>query len=160
MNNTIGDTPQPNGWMDDWVEFFRERRIGHQLKLARDAQLSQLGGEVMEKMPEWFEGIGPIKPSILHGDLWSGNIGTVDGAPSAFDPAVYYGHSEAEFGMSWCAGFSDAFYDAYFEVLPKQEQGFEERRQLYLLYHYLNHYNLFGGGYKSQCVSIMKNLLR
>lgn len=120
--------------------------------------LSELGAEVMERMPEWFEGISPVKPSILHGDLWSGNIGTVDGAPSAFDPATYYGHSEAEFGMSWCAGFSDKFYAAYFEVLPKQERGFEERRQLYMLYHYLNHYNLFGGGYRGQCVDIMKRL--
>lgn len=164
VNNTCGDTPQPNGWMDDWVEFYRERRIGHQLRLARDGQLSELGNRVMERMPEWFEPFdpetNPIRPSILHGDLWSGNIGTVDGAPSVFDPAVYYGHNEAEFGMSWCAGFSDAFYDAYFEVMPKTEAFFEERRQLYLLYHYLNHYNLFGGGYKSQCVGIMNRLLR
>ena len=83
----------------------------------------------------------------------------MDGKPSVFDPAVYYGHSEAEFGMSWCAGFSQKFYDAYFEVLPKVETHFEERRQLYLLYHYLNHYNLFGGGYRGQCVGIMKGLL-
>ena len=60
-----------------------------------------------------------VKPSVLHGDLWSGNISGVDGDPSIFDPAVYYGHSEADFGMSWCAGFSSAFYDAYHRVLPK-----------------------------------------
>ncbi len=60
-----------------------------------------------------------VKPSVLHGDLWSGNISGVDGEPSIFDPAVYYGHSEADFGMSWCAGFSSAFYDAYHRVLPK-----------------------------------------
>lgn len=60
-----------------------------------------------------------VKPSVLHGDLWSGNISGVEGEPSIFDPAVYYGHSEADFGMSWCAGFSSAFYDAYFRVLPK-----------------------------------------
>lgn len=60
-----------------------------------------------------------VKPSVLHGDLWSGNISGVDGQPSIFDPAVYYGHSEADFGMSWCAGFSPAFYEAYHKVLPK-----------------------------------------
>ena len=119
VDNTCGDTPQPNGWMDDWVEFFTERRIRHQLRLARDAQLSEFGDLICEKMPEWFEPCGVITPSILHGDLWSGNIGTVDGKPSVFDPAVYYGHNEAEFGMSWCAGFSQSFYDAYFDVMPK-----------------------------------------
>ena len=61
-----------------------------------------------------------VKPSVLHGDLWSGNISGVDGQPSIFDPAVYYGHSEADFGMSWCAGFRPAFYEAYHEVLPPQ----------------------------------------
>ena len=64
-----------------------------------------------------------VKPSVLHGDLWSGNISGVDGAPSIFDPAVYYGHSEADFGMSWCAGFSSAFYTAYHKVLPKAPGG-------------------------------------
>ena len=161
VDNTCGDTPQPNGWMDDWTQFFTERRIRHQLRLARDPTLTELGEKVCERLVRegWFEPCGTIKPSILHGDLWSGNIGTVDGKPSVFDPAVYYGHSEAEFGMSWCAGFSQKFYDAYFEVLPKVETHFEERRQLYLLYHYLNHYNLFGGGYRGQCVGIMKGLL-
>jgi len=108
VNNTIGDTPQPNAWGSDWVEFFREKRIRHQLKLARDSTLSELGEAVVENMPRWFAPCGEIRPSILHGDLWSGNIGTVGGRPSAFDPAVYYGHSEAEFGMSWCAGFTQA----------------------------------------------------
>ena len=119
VDNTCGDTPQPNGWMDDWVQFFTERRIRHQLRLARDAQLSEFGDLICEKMPEWFEPCGVITPSILHGDLWSGNIGTVDGKPSVFDPAVYYGHNEAEFGMSWCAGFSQSVYDAYFDVMLK-----------------------------------------
>lgn len=149
-----------------------------------------------------------VKPSVLHGDLWSGNISGVEGKPSIFDPAVYYGHSEADFGMSWCAGFSSAFYDAYFRVLPKAPgqclcpvfalcsvqtltaplsnqaltyrlvaafswwyilacivtvlhayfAGFENRKQLYLLYHYLNHYNLFGGGYYSSAEGILRNL--
>ena len=162
VDNTCGDTPQPNGWCDDWVTFFLEKRIAHQLTLAGDKSLSTLGERVCEKAPTWFEPFdagNPIRVSALHGDLWSGNIGTVGGEPSVFDPAAYYGHNEAEFGMSWCAGFSEAFYDAYFAAFPKTEARFEERRLLYRLYHYLNHYNLFGGGYKSQCVSIMNTLL-
>jgi fructosamine-3-kinase len=105
-----------------------------------------------------FKGLN-IKPSILHGDLWSGNIATVDGKPSIFDPAVYYGHHEADFGMSWCAGFSPAFFEAYWSVIEKDEGGFEERKIMYQLYHILNHYNMFGGGYRSQAMGMLKQLL-
>ncbi|KAM3698611.1 hypothetical protein ACB094_06G203700 [Castanea mollissima] len=77
------------------------------------------------------------------------------------DSTIYEkdGHNEAEFGMSWCAGFGGAFYNAYFEVMPKQP-GFEKRRDLYILYHYLNHYNLFGSGYRSSAMSIIDDYLR
>ena len=91
-------------------------------------------------MQALFEGI-EVKPATLHGDLWSGNMASVDGKPAVFDPAVYYGHDEAEFGMSWCAGFGSSFWDAYFQENPKQP-GFDKRKDLYLCYHYLNHYNL------------------
>mmetsp|Transcript_28447 Transcript_28447/g.111528 ORF Transcript_28447/g.111528 Transcript_28447/m.111528 type:complete len:311 (-) Transcript_28447:225-1157(-) len=136
VKNTIGGTPQPNDWSGDYVQFFREKRLGHQLRLARDGTLSSLGKQLMDNLDSYFEGI-EVKPCILHGDLWSGNIGgTSGGKPAIFDPACYYGHNEAEFGMSWCAGFGAGFYDAYFSVIPK-EKGFEERKQIYLLYHYL-----------------------
>ncbi len=171
VNNTIGGTPQPNSWRDDWIEFFREQRIRHQIKLANDANLSRLGDTLCSKMHKLFDGIeGEIKPSVLHGDLWSGNIVAVDSSstgggdgrngstrPCIFDPATYYGHHEAEFGMSWCAGFSASFWTAYFAVIPKAK-GFEDRKDLYQLYHYLNHYNMFGGGYYNQCVQIMERL--
>jgi fructosamine-3-kinase len=75
------------------------------------------------------------------------------------DPACYYGHHEAEFGMSWCAGFSPAFWDAYHSVLPRSP-GFEDRHKLYTLYHYLNHYVLFGGGYAGNCLRLFQNLLQ
>jgi len=100
-----------------------------------------------------------IEPCLLHGDLWSGNISSdKNGEPVILDPACYYGHSEAEFGMSWCAGFGGSFYNSYFEVMPKLP-GFEERRDLYMLYHYLNHYNLFGSGYRSSAMSIIDDYL-
>lgn len=156
IDNTIGGTSQPNGWMDNWVDFYRERRLQHQLKLTKDPKLQQMGKKLCDNLEHFFEGVD-VKPSVLHGDLWSGNISGVDGEPSIFDPAVYYGHSEADFGMSWCAGFSSAFYDAYHRVLPKAP-GFEDRKQLYLLYHYLNHYNLFGGGYYSSAEGILRSL--
>mmetsp|Transcript_3873 Transcript_3873/g.11569 ORF Transcript_3873/g.11569 Transcript_3873/m.11569 type:complete len:360 (-) Transcript_3873:259-1338(-) len=157
VNNTIGGTPQPNEWTEDYVEFFREKRLRYQFRLARDSTLSSLGDKLMNNLESYFEGID-VKPCILHGDLWSGNVGGVGGKPTIFDPACYYGHSEAEFGMSWCAGFNREFWKAYFDVIPKAP-GFEERKQIYLLYHYLNHYNLFGGGYYSSCVSILQNLV-
>ncbi|KAK9845281.1 hypothetical protein WJX81_002192 [Elliptochloris bilobata] len=152
VDNTIGGTPQPNGWMDDWAAFFRERRLLHQLRLAGDAALTRMGERLAAHLDRFFEGV-QVKPSLLHGDLWSGNYTGVSGVQgpewAILDPAVYYGHHEAEFGMSWCAGFSGDFWKGYHSVLPK-EPGFDERRDLYTLYHYLNHYNLFGGSYRGQ----------
>lgn len=158
LDNTIGSTPQKNPWTDDWVTFFRDHRLGYQFELAREQYLDNVlyekGQRLMARIPELLGGL-EIQPCLLHGDLWSGNI-TADkeGNPVILDPATYYGHNEAEFGMSWCAGFGQAFYNAYFEVIPKQP-GFEERAELYKLYHYLNHYNLFGSGYRSSCTSII-----
>lgn len=159
VDNTIGGTAQPNGWMSSWVDFFRERRLKHQLRLAGDSRLSALGDKLAANLEGLFEGAGTIRPATLHGDLWSGNMGTAKGRPVIFDPATYYGHHEAEFGMSWCAGFSSAFYDAYHEIIPRAP-GFEQRTNLYLLYHYLNHLNLFGDGYYSQCEGLLKKLTK
>jgi len=158
--------------MDNWVDFFRERRLRHQLKLARDPNLSRMGEELCDNLHLFFKGtfnisshitmVAPgieVKPSVLHGDLWSGNYAAVDGRPAIFDPATYYGHHEAEFGMSWCASFGPAFWNAYHDLIPKAP-GFEERHLIYTLYHYLNHYNLFGSGYYSQCSSILTRLTK
>lgn len=157
VDNTIGGTPQPNGWDSDWITFFREKRLRHQLKLANDSTLNRLGEKLCAGMHKFFEGAGEIKPSVLHGDLWSGNIAAADGKPTIFDPATYYGHHEAEFGMSWCAGFGGTFWRAYHDVIPKAP-GWDDRHDLYTLYHYLNHYNLFGGSYHGSCVQIMERL--
>jgi protein-ribulosamine 3-kinase len=159
VDNTIGATPQPNGWSDDWVDFFRTKRIGHQLRLARDDRLRKEWELVLaetDDLRELFDGI-EVKPSVLHGDLWSGNIASVDGVPAIFDPAVYYGHHEAEWGMSWCASLPPAFWEGYRELIP-EEQGFRRRAVLYELYHKLNHYNLFGGGYYGDSLSLMSQL--
>ena len=150
-------TPQPNAWESDWVSFFRDQRLQHQLRLTNDKHLQQLGDKLCSRLHIFFDGI-EIRPSTLHGDLWSGNIASVDGSPSLFDPATYYGHAEAEFGMSWCAGFDRDFWDAYNAIIPKAI-GWDDRHDIYQLYHYLNHFNLFGGGYYSQCDSILQRLI-
>ncbi|XP_065864743.1 protein-ribulosamine 3-kinase, chloroplastic isoform X3 [Euphorbia lathyris] len=163
VDNTIGSTPQMNTWMSDWIEFYGERRLGYQLKLLLDQYgdltIYQRGQRLVKNMAPLFENM-VIEPCLIHGDLWSGNVSSdKTGEPVILDPACYYGHNEAEFGMSWCAGFGGSFYDAYFEVMPKQP-GFEKRRDLYMLYHYLNHYNLFGTGYRSSAMSIIDDYLR
>lgn len=160
----IGGTPQPNTWSTgsstaDWVDFFREQRIGHQVRTAADPRMSKEWQAVLAAtggLHDLFEGL-TITPSVLHGDLWSGNVACVDGAPAIFDPATYYGHHEAEWGMSWCASFPPAFWEGYRELIP-EEPGFRRREPLYELYHILNHHNLFGGGYGGQSLSLMGRL--
>ncbi|XP_042039067.1 protein-ribulosamine 3-kinase, chloroplastic isoform X2 [Salvia splendens] len=163
VENTIGSTPQINTWTSDWIEFYGVHRLGYQLKLARqqfgDSLIYEKGQRLIKNMAPLFNG-AVLEPCLLHGDLWSGNISyDKTGEPLILDPACYYGHNEAEFGMSWCAGFVGSFYDAYFEVMPKQT-GWEERRDLYTLYHYLNHYNLFGSGYRPSAMGIIDDYLR
>ena len=113
-----GGTPQPNPWTEpgsgtkDWVDFFRDQRIGHQLDLAGDSYCSNLwDNDVAPRLHRLFDdlqGEKEIRPSLLHGDLWSGNIGSADGRPSIFDPAVYWGHHEAEWGVSESFATKDA----------------------------------------------------
>jgi len=164
VDNTIGGTPQPNTWTatggtDAWVEFFREKRIGHQVRTAGDPRIRKEWEATLDAtngLADLFECVD-VKPSVLHGDLWSGNIAGVDGEPCIFDPAVYYGHHEAEWGMAWCSSFPPAFWKGYRELIPKDE-GFSRREALYECYHKLNHYNLFGGGYRSSALSLMSNV--
>ena len=110
----------------------------------------------MEKIPNILAGTEE-DPSLLHGDLWSGNyLIDISGNPWLIDPAVYYGHREADLAMtSIFGGFSKTFYSAYeseFPLLP----GYSEREPIYQLYHLLNHLNLFGTAYYGQVISILK----
>ncbi|NIR30726.1 MAG: fructosamine kinase family protein [Gammaproteobacteria bacterium] len=162
MDNTIGATPQPNGPLQDWVSFYRERRLLFQLSLAAQAghpALERRGRRLAESLEAFFPGYAPV-PSLLHGDLWSGNCAADDdGDPVLFDPAVYYGDRESDLAMTELfGGFPAAFYDAYREAWPLDE-GYAVRRTLYQLYHVLNHLNLFGGGYAAQAERMIDRLL-
>jgi protein-ribulosamine 3-kinase len=162
-DNTIGSTPQRNATHADWVSFFREQRLAFQLRLARertrDARLEDRGARLLELMGAFFGSYRPI-PSLLHGDLWSGNCAADDSrAPVIFDPAVYYGDREADIAMTRLfGGFSNAFYTAYHASWPL-DQAAGTRRALYNLYHVLNHFNLFGGGYLAQAMAMIDRLL-
>jgi len=162
-DNTIGATPQVNTWSDNWIGFWQENRLGYQLNLAagkgRGGQLRKLGDRLLAALPDFFTGYTP-QPSLLHGDLWSGNYGTLStGEPVIFDPAVYFGDREADLAMTELfGGFGSNFYAAYHEAYPLDE-GYRTRRTLYNLYHILNHLNLFGSGYHRQAVSMTEQLL-
>lgn len=161
--NFIGATPQPNPWMGDWCQFWRDHRLGHQLRLARDsgrsdATLDRLADRLLERLEDWLDVEEPF--CLLHGDLWSGNF-LVDesGEPVLIDPAVYYGHREADLAMTQLfGGFSPEFYRAYESTWPLPA-GSAERLMIYRLYHLLNHLNLFGRGYAPQCVDILRRLV-
>ena len=143
-DNYIGSTPQKNAWCDDWAEFWCERRTKPQLELARSK-----GFSLPDVSSSLLENHKP-PPSLLHGDLWSGNAGFTADGPVVFDPAVYYGDREADLAMTALfGGFPREFYQAYNEVFPLA-QGYEKRKHLYNLYHLLNHLNLFGSGYLGQ----------
>lgn len=161
--NTIGATPQPNTGSDDWIAFWRERRLGFQLKLAESrgdgGRLIAAGERLLGVLPSFFRGYSPL-PSLLHGDLWSGNAGrTADGEPVIYDPAVYYGDREADLAMTELfGGFPRSFYEAYRAEFPLHP-GYQMRKHLYNLYHVLNHLNLFGGGYGAQAERMIDQLL-
>jgi fructosamine-3-kinase len=161
-DNTIGPTPQQNPWSANWVEFFREHRLGFQLQLAASngygGQLQDGGARLLDRLDGFFSDYEP-EPSLLHGDLWGGNWGSCDGAPVIFDPAVYYGDRETDLAMTRLfGGFGRAFYEAY-EASAPLAPGHQARCDLYQLYHVLNHLNLFGSGYLGQANTLIGRLL-
>lgn len=162
LDNTIGSTPQINAWNPDWIRFWRDQRLGFQLDLAArqgyGGRLQTLGERLLGRFDALIDH-APV-PSLLHGDLWGGNIGYDEsGAPVIFDPAVYYGDREADLAMTELfGGFSGDFYAAYREAWPL-DGGYPTRKTLYNLYHILNHLNLFGGGYGGQAIGMMERLL-
>ncbi|WP_338052352.1 fructosamine kinase family protein [Rosistilla oblonga] len=164
-DNYLGSARQPNGWCDDWPTFVAKHRLGFQIDWARQQSsgsrdLFPLVQSVIKRLPAMLaEASEP--PVLLHGDLWSGNyLCDSDGQPVILDPAVYYGHREAELGMLlWMGNCPNEFYEAYNKCWPLRS-GWRERAEVYTLYHQLNHLNLFGAGYLSCCEATARRLLR
>jgi len=162
-DNTIGSTPQHNEWCSDWIVFLRERRIGFQLQLAqRNAyrgRLQSSGEKLLAELDAFFAGYRP-EASLLHGDLWGGNAAVLAGGePAIFDPAVYFGDREADLAMTELfGGFPQAFYRGYGDAWPL-DPGYRVRKQLYNLYHLLNHLNLFGSSYLAPAQAAIDGLL-
>ena len=157
-DNFIGSRRQKNTWTDEWIPFFRDCRLRPQLKAAErwlDQRDRKLADSLLEHLDQYL--IEPEAPSLIHGDLWAGNVMTgSDGRAWIIDPAAYYGHPEADLAMTELfGGFSPAFYDAYF-ACAKMEAGYQDRKDIYNLYHLLNHLNLFGVSYLSSVERILR----
>ena len=165
-DNLIGSLPQPNGWSGDWAGFWAERRIRPLARELRErGALSAAQASIVETVAERAgELLGPAAtdgPSLLHGDLWSGNVLFArGGAPVLIDPAVYVGHREVDLAMAdLFGGFSGAFREAYEDAWPLQP-GHLRRRPAYQLYPLLVHARLFGGGYAASAVAAARAALR
>lgn len=161
-DNTIGLTPQCNQRSENWIEFFRQHRLGFQLQLAAQngftGELQEKGRRLLKRLPIFFNVASP-DASLLHGDLWGGNWASNAGSPVLFDPAVYYGDRETDIALTRLfGGFGAAFYDAYETCLPPRE-GHGDRLLIYQLYHVLNHLNLFGSAYLGRATGLLDELL-
>lgn len=157
-DNFIGSRRQKNTWTDQWIPFFRDCRLRPQLKAAErwlDQRDRKLADSLLEHLDQYL--IEPKAPSLIHGDLWAGNVMTgSDGRAWIIDPAAYYGHPEADLAMTELfGGFSPAFYDSYF-ACAEIEAGYQDRKDIYNLYHLLNHLNLFGVSYLSSVERILR----
>lgn len=166
-DNFIGKTVQKNTLETDAVTFYREHRFRFQQNLARKAgklpkSLDSKLDKLCENLDKWL--YASEKPALLHGDLWSGNY-FAGGRPQSptlpfvFDPAVYFGLREADLAMTELFGrLPQAFYDAYNEAFPLRP-GYQERKELFNLYHLLNHLNLFGASYLGSVEQTISHLI-
>ena len=163
INNTIGSVPQINDYSNDWIDFWKNQRLGFQLdyasKTGNSGRLIDRGHQLCDAVDQFFSNYSP-DASLLHGDLWSGNYAFLkNGEPVIFDPATYYGDRETDIAMTELfGGFSPEFYAEYNNYYPL-DPGYKTRKTLYNLYHILNHMNMFGGGYRSQAEHMIDSLL-
>jgi fructosamine-3-kinase len=161
-DNRIGSSIQHNTPMESWHDFFAEKRLGVQWKMAREKGYGDaVSDKAVESLLKGLKNILPEPdegwPSLLHGDLWGGNwLPGADGRGWLIDPAVYYGHREADIAMTELfGGFPSGFYSGYRNFWPL-EPGYSERRDLYNLYHLLNHLNLFGQSWWSGVIGTIR----
>lgn len=163
-NNFIGASPQKNDWEEDWVVFFRDQRLLPQMRMASERKLfpSRLRHQLDALISHLDEFLGEANPtpSLLHGDLWGGNVLYAQDGPVVIDPAVYFGDREAEIAFTELfGGFSNSFYEAYNSTW-KLNQGYQGRKDIYNLYHLINHANIFGAAYLSQIDRIVSHYVR
>lgn len=161
-SNYCGTTVQDNTWTNNWPDFFAQHRIWslvQQIITLRGMVTSEqkIYEKLVDKMPLLLP--NPIIPSLIHGDLWSGNYMYTANGPALIDPACYYADREMELGMmKLFGGFSPTVWNAYQEEYPLPE-GWQQRIRLHQLYHVLNHHLLFGGSYGWQALEIAKAFL-
>lgn len=158
-DNFIGSSPQNNDCVGQWPTFWRESRFIPQIEMARSSGIwSSSWDPAMERLLHTLDDLLPEHPerSLLHGDLWRGNVlADQHGTPVLIDPAVYFGHREADIAMTMLFGeFDGQFYRAYSEAWPF-DPGHENRMELYNLYHLINHLNLFGGSYAGSVEAVL-----
>lgn len=161
-SNYCGTTVQDNTWTSDWPEFYGQRRIWallQQIRLARVLSAIELATyeKLVARLPKLLS--HQTVPSLIHGDLWSGNYLYTANGPALIDPACYYADREMELGMMQLfGGFSPRVWSAYHAEFPLPA-GWKDRIRLYQLYHVLNHFLLFGGSYGRQALDIAKSYL-
>lgn len=159
-DNHIGAFPQRNGWCDSWAVFFARRRLAPQLEALAAAGRCLMGAEEIPDLVETLLAGHRPDPCLVHGDLWSGNAGLlVGGGGAIFDPAVHRADREVDLAMARLfGGFPPALFEGYEDAWPlPADHG--QRREIYNLYHLLNHANLFGGGYLAQAEAGVRALL-
>ena len=164
-DNTIGEMPQYNAInqsVTSWSFFFWEYRLMFQIQYAlKNKLISHKEYKKLLLIKSKLENLlsSSIKPSLLHGDLWSGNVISGTNGPVFIDTSCYYGHSEADLALTYMfGGFSNDFYRSY-EVYSPLESGSEQRKPIYMLYHYLNHLNIFGHSYHPSVLSCTNQIL-
>ena len=161
-DNYCGATPQRNSWSDNWSTFFIQNRLLFLLKLIRDRRgINHAKQQIYDRLTDKLPDLLPDKsePVLIHGDLWSGNYLYTTSGPALIDPASYFADREMELSiMTLFGGFSQGTWRAYQEAYPL-ERGWEDRVQLYQLYHILNHYYLFGGFYGQQALAVAKKFI-
>lgn len=158
-DNFIGRLPQSNKTHQSWLDFYTTERLLPQLELAKKSEyLSDAECPSEIKIKENLNALFTnIKPSLLHGDLWSGNyLISEDGIPYLIDPAVYHGHHEVDIAMTKLfGGFGSEFYSSYNAIIP-QNKDTHARIEIYQLYFLLVHLNLFGRSYYGSVLTILK----
>jgi len=161
-NNYIGSNHQSNDWDSDWGRFFTQRRLRPQFKMLEDSgvYLGMEKNRLLEVLPNFLNQHKP-EPSLVHGDLWQGNYAFNQfGKPTIFDPACYYGDREVDLAMLELFGYPGMEFKQTYSRLQPLKKGIGLRKEIYNLYHLLNHANLFGGHYFDQVVISISSILK